>query len=112
VETKRLLDQSECRLRTLHLRGKVAVDAEIRNDTLTGSPVITVDRLTEEDHVVVAEGSVRAQKRGWDGADAGDVRRLRDGRSSDQGLISYLMEKDEEASWRTCWHGAVDRRGH
>lgn len=47
-----------------HARGKEAFDKEIENDAFTGHPAITVDRLTEENDVVVAEGSVRAQRKG------------------------------------------------
>ena len=46
-----------------HLRGKAAFDREIENDAFVGQPEITVTRLIEEDDVVVAEGSVRAQRR-------------------------------------------------
>jgi ketosteroid isomerase-like protein len=75
-----------------HLRGKEAFDAEIENDAFTGSPVITVDRLTEEEDVVVAEGSVRAQKRDGTALTLAmcDVFEMRDGRI--RRLTSYLME--------------------
>ena len=46
-----------------HSRGKAAFDKEIENDAFVGRPDIAVSRLTEEGDVVVAEGSVRAQKR-------------------------------------------------
>ena len=49
-----------------HLTGKAAFDNEIENDAFVGSPEIVVTRLIEENDVVVAEGSVRTQKR--DGA--------------------------------------------
>jgi ketosteroid isomerase-like protein len=45
------------------LRGKEACDKEIENDAFTGHPVITVTRMVEEDGVVVAEGTVRAQRK-------------------------------------------------
>ena len=41
------------------LSGKQAFDAEIENASADGPPQITVTRLTEENNVVVAEGSVR-----------------------------------------------------
>jgi ketosteroid isomerase-like protein len=47
----------------LHSRGKAAFDKEIENDAFVGSPDIVVTRMIEEDDVVVAEGSVRTQKR-------------------------------------------------
>ena len=47
----------------LHSRGKPAFDKEIENDAFVGSPEIVVTRMIEEGDVVVAEGSVRTQKR-------------------------------------------------
>lgn len=41
-------------------RGKAAFDKEIENDAFTGKPVIKVSRLTEENDVVTAEGTVQA----------------------------------------------------
>jgi len=62
------------------------------DDGFTGKPEITVTRLTEEDDVVVAEGSVRAQR--TDGSTMNlvfcDVFEMRDARI--RKLISYLME--------------------
>jgi ketosteroid isomerase-like protein len=46
-----------------HLFGKEAFDNEIENDAFVGRPEITVTRMTEEDDVVVAEGSVRVEKK-------------------------------------------------
>jgi ketosteroid isomerase-like protein len=46
-----------------HIRGKEAFDKEIENEAFTGSPTIVLTRLTEEDDVVFAEGTVRAQRR-------------------------------------------------
>jgi ketosteroid isomerase-like protein len=75
-----------------HARGKAAFDQEIENDAFTGHPDITVTRLIEEDDVVVAEGSVRAQRK--DGAIMNlvfcDVFEMQGGRI--RKLISYLME--------------------
>jgi ketosteroid isomerase-like protein len=75
-----------------HTRGKEAFDKEIENDAFTGHPDITVTRLIEEDDVVVAEGSVRAQRK--DGATMNlvfcDVFEMQGGRI--RKLISYLME--------------------
>ncbi|HEU5303650.1 MAG TPA: nuclear transport factor 2 family protein [Gemmatimonadales bacterium] len=47
---------------TFHLTGKDAFDKEIENDAFTGSPVVTITRMTEENDVVIAEGTVRV---GW-----------------------------------------------
>jgi ketosteroid isomerase-like protein len=46
----------------VHLHGKAEFDGEIENPAFSGSPVIEVTRLVEEDDVVVAEGSVRATR--------------------------------------------------
>jgi ketosteroid isomerase-like protein len=74
------------------LTGKQAFDKEIENEAFIGRPVIEVTRMTEENDVVVAEGSVRTQRR------SGDVLKLRfcdvfvmQGRRIKR-LTSYLME--------------------
>jgi uncharacterized protein len=41
------------------LRGKDAFDKEIENDAFTGSPIVKITRMVEENDVVVAEGIVR-----------------------------------------------------
>jgi ketosteroid isomerase-like protein len=46
-----------------HIKGKDAFDGEIENEAFVGSPAITVTRMTEENDVVVAEGSVRSARR-------------------------------------------------
>jgi ketosteroid isomerase-like protein len=51
---------------TFHRQGKMAFDKEIENDAFIGKPAITVTRMTEENDVVIAEGSVRCQRK--DGA--------------------------------------------
>lgn len=75
-----------------HARGKAAFDKEIENDAFTGHPAITVTRLIEEDDVVVAEGSVRTQRK--DGAVLNlvfcDVFEMQGGKI--RRLSSYLME--------------------
>jgi uncharacterized protein len=75
-----------------HLKGKDAFDKEIENPAFVGSPVIKVTRIIEEGDVVVAEGTVRTQKK--DGAELNlvfcDVFLMRDGKI--MRLISYLME--------------------
>ena len=44
------------------LEGKEAYDAEIENPAFTGSPKITIDRLVEEEDVVMAEMTLEAQR--------------------------------------------------
>ena len=43
--------------------GKEAFDKAIENDAFVGSPTITITPMTEENEVVVAEGSVRTQRK-------------------------------------------------
>jgi ketosteroid isomerase-like protein len=75
-----------------HVRGKEAFDKEIENEAFRGRPDITVTRLTEENDIVVAEGSVRAQRK--DGQPLKlrfcDVFVMQAGRIKQ--VISYLME--------------------
>jgi ketosteroid isomerase-like protein len=77
---------------TFHLRGKAAFDQHIEDEGFVGPPRITVTRMTEEDDVVVAEGSVRTQRK--DGAIVTlafcDVFEMRGGKIGR--LVSYLME--------------------
>lgn len=77
------------------LVGKEAFDKEIENEQFTGKPVITVVRLTEENDVVVAEGTVRTQKKGGPVVTLAmcDVFEMRDGKI--RRLVSYLMPTDE-----------------
>jgi ketosteroid isomerase-like protein len=75
-----------------HLEGIEAFDKEIENPAFTGRPEITVNRMTEENGVVVAEGSVRAARSagGLLNAVFCDVFVMQGGKIRQ--LISYLME--------------------
>jgi ketosteroid isomerase-like protein len=75
-----------------HIMGKDAFDKEIENDAFVGSPTIKVTRMTEEDDVVVAEGSVRCARRegGLLNAVFCDVFVMQDAKI--RHLTSYLME--------------------
>ena len=46
-----------------HLVGKKAFDKEISNEAFVGSPTIGITRLTEENDVVIAEGTVRCERK-------------------------------------------------
>ena len=74
------------------VRGKEEFGKHIENEGFVGSPAITVTRLTEADDVVVAEGSVRTQRK--DGTLLNlafcDVFEMQN--SKIRRLISYLME--------------------
>jgi ketosteroid isomerase-like protein len=78
-----------------HVQGKEEFDKQIENEGFVGSPAITVTRLTEGDDVVVAEGSVRTQRK--DGTFLNlamcDVFEMQGGKI--RRLISYLMETNE-----------------
>ncbi len=74
------------------VRGKDDFAKHIVDEGFTGHPVITVSRMTEEDNVVVAEGSVRAPKQDGMFLDLVfcDVFEMRNGKI--RRLVSYLME--------------------
>ena len=78
-----------------HTKGKGAFDKEIENENFVGSPIINVTRLTEEDNVVVAEGSVRCARRNGALLNAVfcDVFEMKEGKI--RRLTSYLMEIKE-----------------
>jgi ketosteroid isomerase-like protein len=80
------------------LEGKEAFDREIENPAMVGRPAITVTRLTEENDVVVAEGSVRVEKSagGFLNAVFCDVFEMRGGRI--RRLITYQVEVEAPAS--------------
>lgn len=44
----------------INLKGKEAFDKEIENDAFTGKPEIKLLRMTEENNIVIAEGTVKA----------------------------------------------------
>jgi ketosteroid isomerase-like protein len=75
-----------------HTTGKPAFDREIENDAFVGSPTITVTRLTEENNVVVAEGTVRSARKDGGRLNAVfcDVFVMEEARIKH--LTSYLME--------------------
>ena len=73
-------------------QGKAEFDKQIENDAFVGKPRIKVTRMTEESDVVVAEGSVEAER-----AEGGimkmefcDVFEMRGGKI--KRLISHLVE--------------------
>jgi uncharacterized protein len=82
---------------SFHLRGKDAFDREIENDAFTGSPTVEITRLTEENDVVIAEGTVRVQWKhgGFLNAvfcDAFEMENTRIKR-----LVTYLVNLQEQA---------------
>jgi ketosteroid isomerase-like protein len=81
-----------------HLHGKEAFDKEIENDAFTGRPVVTVTRMTEENEVVIAEGTVRAawKNGGLLNAVFCDVFEMTNARI--RRLVTYLVALDERVS--------------
>ena len=78
-----------------HLAGKEAFDKEIENDAFTGRPTITIVRMIEEDQVVMAEGTVRCERRNGDFLNAVfcDVFSMQNGKI--KRLTTYLIELKE-----------------
>lgn len=76
-----------------YVTGKEAFENEIENEAFTGLPNITIKRLVEEDNIVVAEGTVQAEKKdgGLFNAVFCDVFHMQEGKIKK--LTSYLMEK-------------------
>jgi ketosteroid isomerase-like protein len=78
-----------------HLHGKTEFDQHIVSPGFRPHPAIAVTRLTEENDVVVAEGTVRTER--TDGAVIDlafcDVFEMRGGKISR--LVSYLMQTRE-----------------
>lgn len=79
------------------LHGKEAFDNEIENDAFTGSPVITIVSLTEENDIVIAEGEVQAYFKNGNLLDAVfcDVFRMENGKIKQ--LTTYQMDKTRPA---------------
>ena len=75
-----------------HVRGKDDFAKHIVDQGFAGRPSITVSRMTEEENVVVAEGSVRAPKQDGTSLDLifCDVFDMRNGKI--RRLVSYLLE--------------------
>jgi ketosteroid isomerase-like protein len=81
-----------------HVNGKEAFDREIENDAFTGSPTVTITRMTEENDVVIAEGTVRVQWKhgGFLNAVFCDAFEMENGRI--RRLITYLVSLQEQAA--------------
>ena len=74
-----------------HHYGKDAFDKEIENGDSAGRPLITVTRETEENDVVIAEGTVRAERMKGEFLDMAycDVFEMRAGKI--RKLTSYVL---------------------
>ncbi|HEX7847767.1 MAG TPA: nuclear transport factor 2 family protein [Chitinophagaceae bacterium] len=76
-----------------HLTGKTAFDKEIENDAFEGKPAISISRMTEENDVVIAEGTVQSKIKAGGMLDAlfCDVFEMENGKIKQ--LTTYLMHK-------------------
>lgn len=75
-----------------HLKGKEEFDKEIENPAFEGKPVIIVNRVIEENNIVITEGTVRAKKKDAEYINLVfcDVFEMKDNLINR--LTSYLME--------------------
>jgi ketosteroid isomerase-like protein len=75
-----------------HLKGKPAFAGEIVNDAFIAPPVVTTLRMIEQNDVVIAEGTVRVEKKagGFVHLVFCDVFDMERGKI--RRLVSYLME--------------------
>ena len=73
------------------LSGKEAFDKEIENENFTGRPIIEVNRMVEENDIVIAEGTVDCQMKAGDMLHLVfcDVFHMQNGKIKQ--LTSYLM---------------------
>jgi ketosteroid isomerase-like protein len=73
--------------------GKEAFDKEIENENFEGRPTIQIHRMTEENNVVIAEGTVKGKVKGGADfeADFCDVFEMEN--MLIKSLTSYLMSK-------------------
>lgn len=73
-----------------HLKGKQEFDGEIENPNFEGKPVVTVQRMTEENDVVTVEGIVNGTRKGGEPFSAAfcDVFEMRDAKI--KRLIGYI----------------------
>jgi uncharacterized protein len=83
---------------TFHLIGKDAFDNEIENDAFTGSPIVHITRMTEENDVVIAEGTVRVAWKAGGFLDAVFCDAFEMENTKIKRLITYQVNLKEQAS--------------
>lgn len=76
-----------------HHKGKEAFDKEIENPAFEGRPIVRLTRMTEENDVVIAEGTVQTKKKGGEvmGMVFCDVFEMREGKI--RKLTGYIAEQ-------------------
>jgi ketosteroid isomerase-like protein len=77
------------------LHGKEAYDREIENPAFTGSPIVTITRMVEEDDVVMAEMTLEARRASGEPMRAAmsEVFIMREGKISER--RAYVIELKE-----------------
>ena len=77
------------------LQGKEAYDREIENPAFTGSPIVTITRMVEEDDVVMAEMTLEARRVTGElmRAAMAEVFVMRDGQITER--RAYVIELEE-----------------
>jgi ketosteroid isomerase-like protein len=83
---------------TFYLTGKDAFDRAIENDAFTGSPTVTITRMTEENDVVIAEGTVRVAWKGGGFLDAVFCDAFEMDNGKIRRLLTYQVNLKEQAS--------------
>jgi ketosteroid isomerase-like protein len=83
---------------TFHLTGKDAFDKEIENDAFTGNPTVKITRMTEENDVVIAEGTVRVAWKSGGFLDAVFCDAFEMENAKIRRLITYQVNLKEQAS--------------
>jgi uncharacterized protein len=75
-----------------HVAGKADFDKEIESPAFVGSPTVTIDRMTEENNVVVVEGTVRCARREGGTLHAAYCDVFEMDRGKIARLVSYMVE--------------------
>jgi hypothetical protein len=84
-----------------HLLGKDSFDKEIENDAFVDSPTIEISRMTEENDVVIAEGTVRCRRKtgGFLKVVFCDAFTMQDAKI--KRLVTYLVDSNNGCSRRS-----------
>ena len=83
---------------TFHLKGKDNFDKEIENPATPGRPTVRITRMTEENDVVIAEGTVRVAWKGGGFLDAVFCDAFEMDNARIRRLTTYLVNLKEPAS--------------
>lgn len=80
-----------------HLKGKEAYDKEIENDNFVGSPDVTITRMVEEDNVVMAEATLKVERKtgGFMRAAMSEVFVMKDGLIKERRAYVVELKKND-----------------